>query len=121
MASSTPETLAAAAACYCFDRITAEKVKLYLLAQLAGLGSMTPAQLAEAAKCFCFDPVTQKKVEAYLLSQVFSNVSATCSVGAPTSPPSGPCGIAYSLDPTPGLWVWNSTTSTWVNLLAPGP
>lgn len=122
MADTTPQTLAAAAACFCFNsQAEADRVKIYLLAQLAGLSAMTPAQLATAATCFCFDPVTQKKVEAYLLSTLVSNVTATCTVGAPVSPPVGQCGIAYSLQPNPGLWVWNSTTSTWINLLAPGP
>ena len=68
--SCTPSDLAAAAKCFCFDAKTMAEVKLYLLAQIAGLGARTPAQLADAAKCYCFDPVTAKKVEAYLLCQI---------------------------------------------------
>lgn len=101
MPVSTPGTLASAAACYCFDLITAEKVKIYLLAQAAGLGSMTPAQLADAAKCYCFDPVTQKKVEAYLLYQVsiggVAGSGPACgnySGGQPDFIPATGCGVA---------------------------
>lgn len=66
----TPEALAAAAKCYCFDKKTSEEVKLYLLAVLAGLDNLTPSQLTDRAKCFCFDAKFQKMVENYLLCQI---------------------------------------------------
>lgn len=59
-------TLAEAASCYCYDPVTREKVKVYLLAVLAGKDNLTAAQLADAAACYCFDAVTMKKVMAYL-------------------------------------------------------
>lgn len=66
----TADALGEAAKCYCFDPITTEKVKVYLLAQIAGLSSMEPAALADAADCYCFDKETMKKVQAYLLCQI---------------------------------------------------
>ena len=66
----TAEYLGEASKCYCFDPITTEKVKVYLLAQIAGLSAMTPTQLADAADCYCYDKETMKKVQAYLLCQI---------------------------------------------------
>lgn len=66
----TADYLGEASKCYCFDPVTAEKVKVYLLAQIAGLSDMTPTQLADAADCYCFDRETMKKVQAYLLCQI---------------------------------------------------
>lgn len=67
--SCEPETLATAAACYCFDAETREKVKVYLLAVIAGKDALTPSELADAAKCYCFDAATMKKVLAYLICE----------------------------------------------------
>lgn len=86
----TADYLGEASKCLCFDPITAEKVKIYLLAELAGLTSLTPSQLAEAAECYCFDPVTMKKVLAYLLCQIANNgASTTCEMLTGTSDPTG--------------------------------
>lgn len=68
--SCRPLDLAELAACYCYDAITKEKVKIYLLAVAAGLQNSTPAALAAAARCYCYDAQTMKKVQAYLLCQV---------------------------------------------------
>lgn len=65
----TPD-LAELSACYCYDAVTKEKVKLYLLAKIAGLENETPGALAAAAKCYCYDAQTMKKVIAYLLCQI---------------------------------------------------
>lgn len=110
MADTTPQTLAAAAACYCFDRITAEKVTIYLLAQMAGLSAMTPAQLEDAAKCYCFDPVTEKKVVSYLLSQI-----STSGVGG-----SGLLRVTGT-SPNFGLDGRLTVNDPWVTIIAPGP
>lgn len=67
--SCDTDDLAAAAKCYCYDRETAQQVKIYLLAVIAGLQAQTPSELADAAKCYCFDAQTAKKVQAYLLCQ----------------------------------------------------
>lgn len=64
--STNPSELAAAARCYCYDKETAQKVKIYLRAVLAGLDGLTPQELANRAKCYCYDPVTAAKVELYL-------------------------------------------------------
>lgn len=61
-----PSELAENARCYCFSPELARAVKIYLLAQIAGLGAMTNQELAEAAKCYCFDSYTAMKVELYL-------------------------------------------------------
>lgn len=68
--SCTTDDLAEAAACYCFDPLTKEKVKIYLLAVTAGLDNLTPSKLADRAKCYCYDAITLKKVQDYLLCQV---------------------------------------------------
>lgn len=67
--SCDTEDLAVAAKCYCYDAETREKVKVYLLAVIAGLQGQTPSQLADAAACYCYDAVTMKKVQTYLLCQ----------------------------------------------------
>lgn len=66
----TTDYLGEASKCYCFDPITTEKVKVFLLAKIAGLDGQTPAQLADAADCYCYDKETMKKVQAYLLCQI---------------------------------------------------
>lgn len=71
--SCVPADLAAAAKCFDgLDAIQRESIKLYELAQIAGLGSLTPAQLAANAKCFsglASDHVMAKATEIYLLCQ----------------------------------------------------
>lgn len=67
--SCEPANLATAAACYDFDHITREKVKIYLLAVIAGKDNLSPSELAEAAKCYCLDAATMKKVLAYLICE----------------------------------------------------
>lgn len=111
MAVYTPETLAEASACFCFDPVTAEKVKIYLLAVVAGLDDMTPAELAEAAKCFCFDRITAKKVEAYLEAYFISQTQVTKGDGPPVDPPATTAALYYDTNPAadPVLYWWNGT------------
>lgn len=89
--TTNPSELAAAAKCYCYDKETAKKVKLYLLAVIAGLDGLTPQELANRAKCYCFDPVTAAKVELYL----------DCLIANAGGSPSGPCANLEGIgDPT---------------------
>lgn len=71
--SCEPRDLAAAAACFCYDPVTAEKVKIYLLVVAAGLTDKTPAELAELAKGYTYDANTAKKVQTYLLCTIASS------------------------------------------------
>lgn len=71
-----PDELQEASACYCFDRATAERVKIYLLANIAGLEDTSPSDLAEAAACYCFDHATVSRVMAYLLCQIAAAAEA---------------------------------------------
>lgn len=66
----SPDILAQAAACYCYDAVTTEKVKVYLLAVIAGLDTLPPATLAESASCYCFDPLTLKRIQAWILCDI---------------------------------------------------
>lgn len=66
----TPEVLAEAAKCYCFDQQTYRQVVVYLLAQLADLGGLSPDELASRAACYCFPPGDFDKVTTYLLCQI---------------------------------------------------
>lgn len=68
--SCDPTILATNAKCYCFDAETTQRIKLYLLAVIAGLDDQTPSELAAAAECYCFDKTTAKKIETYLLCQI---------------------------------------------------
>lgn len=70
MVDCSPQALAEGARCFCFPHQDAEKVKIYLLAVIAGLDNLTPSQLAELAKCYCFDAKTTKEVTTYLLCQI---------------------------------------------------
>jgi len=57
-----------------------EAVKVYLLAQIAGLGSSTPDELAALAKCYaCVSPTMLKGMEVALL--------CTATGGVPVCPP----------------------------------
>lgn len=64
-----PAALAQNASCYmCITGDAAEAVKLYLLAQIAGLGNKTPEELAKLASCYrCIPDSMQRPVGNYLM------------------------------------------------------
>lgn len=69
--SCEPNDLTAAAKCYCgYDKQTAQRVMIYLLAVIANLQNTPPSELAALAKCYCFDDKTAKQVQNYLLCQI---------------------------------------------------
>jgi hypothetical protein len=90
---------------------------LYLLAVQAGI--MDPQTIAENSRCYACIPDKQAAV-LYLLDQISSgggggsgSVVALTGADAPT-PAQGPAsggGVAYN--EVPNLWVWNTTTSQW--------
>lgn len=67
--SCDPSSLAAAAACYCYDAQMMQAVQIVLLREIAG-STLTPEQLSAAARCFCFDTETQAKVKNLLLCEL---------------------------------------------------
>lgn len=74
--SCTPSDLAAAAKCYCFDKETTQRIKLYLLAVIADKDDLDPEELDALAKCYCFSEETAKRVENYLLCQIADALGA---------------------------------------------
>lgn len=83
-----PDDLQEVSACYCFDKATSDRIKIYLLAQIAGLGDTDPSDLAEAAACYCYDHATMSRVMAYLLCQAANGVefSACDDLSGATDP-----------------------------------
>lgn len=72
MAVCTPESTAAASACFAcaLNDHQLQAIKVYLLAVLAG-GSMDPATLMAAAKDFqAFNSLNLAQLEAYLTCQI---------------------------------------------------
>lgn len=84
--SCSPADLVAASKCLCgIDRQQdLDRIKIYLLQQIAGLGNQTPAQLMALAKCLCGIPDDRlKAVEVALLCAATGGVPP-CPGGAGT-------------------------------------
>lgn len=120
--------LAKNAACYAgIPAFLRPAVEIYLLARSANDMS-TPSELAKAASCYCFgDKKVQESVLIYLLDQlVSSGGGSTCLIrlignGPPVVPPPCPLSIAASQGPNAGVWLGDSTTGVWEELIVPGP
>ena len=72
-----PSVLASNSTCYqCLTGDAAEAVKLYLLANIAGMGNVSPEDLAKRAACYtCIPKGMSDAVENYLMCQIVSSLN----------------------------------------------
>ncbi len=91
------------------------------------MASCDPATLLLDAKCFiCLTPQQQMAIQTQLLCEILQGAGPTetcieCGVGAPTDPAPCDCSIYYSLEPNPGVWVWDNVDAEWDAVIGAGP
>ena len=131
----TPEVLLEQARCYgfCIPNGLQAAAAIYLLNQSLD-SPMTIPQILTNAACFneCIPPGAQASAQTYLLAVLQSQGGggggggSTCllrlaGAGPPATPPPCPLSIAASQPPNPGVWLGDSTTGIWEELVVPGP
>lgn len=123
---ATPAEIATDASCYACIPDQAAAL-LYLLNQIrenGGGSAMTPAEISNASTCYACIPDKQAAT-LYLLEAIYSggggggaSSGVTCSASSnPSGTPTGNCGLWVRLD-TGEMWVYNSGTASWNQLLA---
>lgn len=132
MIECNANTLADSAQCLsgCLGRDQLLAIEVYLLAVMANQSTDPKDLISQAGQIYCCVPAGMyPAIQAYLLCQIANGGGGgitTCLIrlpgaGPPTDPPPCPLSIAASQSPNSGVWLGDSTTGLWEELIVPGP
>ncbi len=133
MATCEPQELLMASRCFSsYTERTLQAMIAGLLCQILHasnpMASCDPQTLIDDARCFaCLSPNTLLTIQTQLLCEILQGGGSpgatciTCGAGAPIADATCDCSIYYSNPPNSGVWVWNSSSSSWDVILNPGP